>query len=120
MISFCISPVKTKGYSVFSNENIEANILIGPYITNEPQKIGRRLTSKFWETLLGRYVNHNNTPNSYLINDGNVMNLYSNCKIMIGEEIVCDYREVEIMVSVSEGTYYRSSFIQTIATNYGL
>jgi hypothetical protein len=119
MTSFCILSTKTKGDAVFSNEKIEPNVLINTYLTYIPQNVGRKLIEDVWETLLCRFVNHNDNPNTYMLKKNGVVNLYSNCIINIGDEIVSDYREVEKIINVSQGSYYKNSFNQTILTNYG-
>jgi hypothetical protein len=119
MTSFCIVATTTKGEAVFSNENIKRGTLIDTYLINTPQKVGRKLSDNIWETLLCRFVNHNDNPNTYMVEENGVVNLYSNCMINIGDEIVSNYREVEKMVNVSQGSYYRHTFNQTILMNYG-
>jgi hypothetical protein len=81
--------------------------------------VGRKLTENDWETLLGRFVNHNDNPNTYVIKENGVINLYSKIGISIGDEIVSDYREVEKILNVSQGSYYRDEFNQEILLNYG-
>lgn len=119
MIQYCIICTNSKGDGVFSNQQIEKDTFIGRHLTNVPTKLGRKLADGVWETVLGRYCNHSNQPNTYLKFEGDVYNIYASESIEIGDEIVVNYIKVAESLGLDSNTYIKDEFDNGIIKNYG-
>ena len=84
------------GNGVFTTEDIPNGIEIGVWCTKDSSKGVRYLYNegmecKWYETsILGRYCNHNNSPNTSILVNENELILISN-GILTGEEILTNY-----------------------------
>lgn len=85
------------GQGVFMNVELRGNsmdnytTIVGPAFkqtsqTGDPDQ-------DYTRTMLGKYVNHSNTPNLYLLEDGQVFYYATNEEILKGEELTIDYNE---------------------------
>ena len=117
--NFCLCICPIKHVCVFTNIEIKKDDVIGLYITEEKNQWGRPLKNNLNEHYLGRYCNHSNLPNSYIIQKENEYFLCANSNINIGEEITVDYKEAEIKMNEPYESYYRKYFVETKLSKFG-
>ncbi len=87
----------SRGIGIISSKIIPINTLIGNYFTKkEPITSESRLIYEGWiETNpLGRYLNHNRTPNCNLILNNDIIEIYTNREIYVFEELTVNYLDV--------------------------
>lgn len=87
----------SRGIGIISSKIIPLNTLVGNYFTKkEPITTESRLIYNGWiETNpLGRYLNHNRTPNCNLILNENTIEIYTNREIVVFEELTISYLDV--------------------------
>lgn len=87
----------TRGIGIISDKHISKDSYIGNYFSKiEPITLDSRLIYEGWvETNpLGRYINHNRTPNCDLLLDDNLIKIYSNKNINQFEELTINYLNV--------------------------
>ena len=87
----------SRGIGIISSKIIPFNTLVGNYFTKkEPITSESRLIYEGWiETNpLGRYLNHNRTPNCNLILNNDNIELYTNREISVFEELTVNYLDV--------------------------
>lgn len=120
-MSYSVLNTKYKGYGVFSDKVFLEGEIIGEYISNNENGVGKQLNNEMFESeVLGRYCNHNNEPNTNLVKmDNQSVFLIANETINVGDEITTNYLEVEDIIGVSRSTYYNKSFVNLKITNYG-
>jgi hypothetical protein len=120
-MSYSVQNTKYKGYGVFSDKVFLEGEIIGEYISNNENGIGKQLNNGMFESeVLGRYCNHDNEPNTKLVKiDNQSIFLIANETINVGDEITTNYLEVENIIGVSYSTYYNKSFLNLKITNYG-
>jgi hypothetical protein len=117
---FTLIVLSDKGTGVFSNIYFETEDLIGVYIENKPNRVGRKLTDILWETdPLGRFCNHSEHPNTSLVQTEAGYNLYANRPIDIGEEVTVSYHVVEYKLGRPKGEYYKAGFTDINYKNFG-
>jgi len=117
---FTLVVIQGRGTGVFSNVYLNAEDLVGIYIENKPNRIGRKLTDTLWETYpLGRFCNHSERPNTSLVQTEIGYNLYDNRPIDIGEEVTVSYHVVEYKLGRPKGEYYKVEFTDTNYKNFG-
>lgn len=105
---------KTRGVGIISNEEISSKNKIGNYFTKcEPITTQSRFIYDGWiETNpLGRYINHNKTPNCNLVKNGDVIEIHTNKKIKKFEEITINYLSVIELISLPQSLVDRYSII---------
>ena len=57
-----------KGVAVFTNKEYREEELVGKYLENTPNKLGRKISDELWESdILGRFCNHSEHPNTSLV-----------------------------------------------------
>jgi hypothetical protein len=105
---------KTRGIGMISIIPILKNTYIGNYlskteiITNQ----SRAIYDGWIETNpLGRYINHNSTPNCRLIKDENYIKLYSIRDIEKWEELTVDYLNMTKVINLPEQLIKKYSII---------
>ena len=117
---FTLIVLPEKGASVFSNTYFDIEDLVGVYLEDKPNKLGRQLTGTLWESnMLGRFCNHSERPNDTLVQTETAYNLYANRPIDKGDEITVSYHVVEFKLGRPRGEYYRPGFTEKIYTKYG-
>jgi len=117
---FTLIVLKDKGASVFSNVYFDTEELVGVYLENKPNKVGRRLTGTLWESdPLGRFCNHSERPNTTLVQTETGYNLYTNRPIDIGDEVTVSYHVVEYKLGRPRGEYYKPGFTEKVYSKYG-
>ncbi len=87
----------SRGIGIISSKIIPFNTLVGNYFTKkEPITNESRLIYEGWiETNpLGRYLNHNRTPNCNLILKNDIIQIYTNREISVFEELTVNYLDV--------------------------
>ncbi len=87
----------SRGIGIISSKIIPFNTLVGNYFTKkEPITNESRLIYEGWiETNpLGRYLNHNRTPNCNLILKNDTIQIYTNREISVFEELTVNYLDV--------------------------
>jgi hypothetical protein len=87
----------SRGIGIISSKVIPFNTLVGNYFTKkEPITNESRLIYEGWiETNpLGRYLNHNRTPNCNLILKNDTIQIYTNREISVFEELTVNYLDV--------------------------
>ncbi len=87
----------SRGIGIISSKVIPFNTLVGNYFTKkEPITNESRLIYEGWiETNpLGRYLNHNRTPNCNLILKNDIIQIYTNREISVFEELTVNYLDV--------------------------
>ncbi len=87
----------SRGIGIISSKVIPFNTLVGNYFTKkEPITNESRLIYEGWiETNpLGRYLNHNRTPNCNLILNNDIIEIYTNREISVFEELTVNYLDV--------------------------
>ncbi len=88
---------KSRGIGIISSISIPVDTFIGNYFTkSETISTESRLIYEGWvETNpLGRYLNHNRTPNCNLELDGDSIKIYTNRDINQFEELTINYLDV--------------------------
>lgn len=113
------SKKQDNGFGVFTNEIIEPNVLIGEIISDKRIDISRELALGYWETIIGRYINHNCNSNTIIKKEINSFYIISKEKIEIGDEIYVDYREIEALLNQPKGKFYNENFDNEKIKNYG-
>lgn len=116
---YVILNTEVKGKAVFAKEDIPASSLIGEYFKNFPNSIFKSNIFGFYDRELGRYCNHVNKTNTYVVKVEDGYDLYSNRLIKKGEEIGVSYLEMEQLSNVPKYTFYKNHFIPDILTNFG-
>lgn len=117
---FTLVVIQGRGTGVFSNVYFETEDLIGVYIENKPNRVGRKLTDTLWESdPLGRFCNHSERPNTTLVQTETGYNLYANRPIDIGEEVTVSYHVVEYKLDRPKGKYYKVGFTDVNYKNFG-
>ncbi len=117
---FTLIVIQGRGTGVFSNEYLNTEDLIGVYVENKPNKVGRKLTDTLWESdPLGRFCNHSERPNATLVQTETGYNLYANRPIDKGDEITVSYHVVEFKLGRPKGEYYKPGFTEKVYTKYG-
>ncbi len=117
---FTLIVIPEKGTGVFSNQYFDVEDLVGVYLENKPNKLGRQLADTLWESdPLGRFCNHSEHPNTTLVQTPTGYELYANRPIDRGDEITVSYHAVEYKLGRPKGEYYRSNFIEKDYTKYG-
>ena len=117
---FTLIILPEKGASVFSNTYFDIEDLVGVYLEDKPNKLGRQLTGTLWESnMLGRFCNHSERPNTSLVQTEVGYNLYANRPIDIGDEVTVSYHVVEYKLGRPKGEYYRVEFTDTNYKNFG-
>jgi len=117
---FTLVVIKGRGTGVFSNVYLNAEDLVGTYVENKPNRIGRKLTGTLWEAdPLGRFCNHSERPNATLVQTETGYNLYANRPIDKGDEITVSYHVVEFKLGRPKGEYYKPGFTDKIYTKFG-
>jgi hypothetical protein len=120
MNKFTLIVVLDKGAGVFSNVYFDTEELVGVYLENKPNRVGRRLTGTLWESdPLGRFCNHSERPNTTLVQTETGYNLYANRPIEIGEEVTVSYHVVEYKLERPRGEYFKTNFIAKDYKNFG-
>lgn len=87
----------SRGIGIISSKIIPFNTLVGNYFTKkEPITNESRLIYEGWiETNpLGRYLNHNRTPNCNLILKNDIIQIYTNREISVFQELTVNYLDV--------------------------
>lgn len=100
---YCLYNFKTRGIGVISNININADTLIGNYISkNEIISSQSRLIWDGWiETNpLGRYINHNSNSNLYCVKKNNIIQVYSKYEIDKDTELTVNYMEIIKLINL--------------------
>lgn len=119
-MSYRIVRTNKKGNCLFSNINFKSGDLIGDYITDIPNNIGKNIMKLgLWESEICRYVNHSFEPNSEIFGEGFLWKLYTIKDIKIGDEIVVDYIDVAKKLGLKEDIFYKPNFIEYNLTNFG-
>lgn len=77
---FIIKPSKIQGVGLYSDKNYNPNTLL--FTAIDKNKI---------VTYLGSKINHCNNPNTYLIKENNIWNVYSKIHINQGTELTINY-----------------------------
>lgn len=88
---------KTRGLGVITTEAIPKEFFIGSYMKKDiNQSSNSRLIYNGWvETNpLGRYINHNRNPNTFIKEVGDSLNLFSTEKIRSYSELTINYFDV--------------------------
>jgi hypothetical protein len=117
---FTLIVVQGRGTGVFSNEYLNTEDLVGVFLEDKPNKLGRRLTGTLWESnMLGRFCNHSERPNTSLVQTEVGYNLYANRPIDIGDEVTVSYHVVEYKLGRPKGEYYRAGFTDINYKNFG-
>jgi hypothetical protein len=117
---FTLIVLPDKGTGVFSNVYFEVEDLVGVYVENVPNRVGRKLTDSLWESdPLGRFCNHSERANTTLVQTRTGYNLYANRPIDKGEEVTVSYHVVEYRLQRPRGEYFKTSFIFKDYKNYG-
>ena len=117
---FTLIILPEKGPGVFSNVYFETEDLVGVYLEDKPNKLGRQLTGTLWESdTLGRFCNHSERPNTTLVQTKTGYNLYANRPIDIGEEVTVSYHVVEYKLERPRGEYFKTNFITKDYKKYG-
>lgn len=117
---FTLVVIQGRGTGVFSNVYFNTEDLVGVFIENTPNKIGRKLTGTLWESdPLGRFCNHSERPNTTLVQTETGYNLYANRPIDIGEEVTVSYHVVEYKLDRPKGNYYKAGFTDVNYKNFG-
>jgi hypothetical protein len=84
----------SRGVGIISSKIIPLNTLVGNYFTKKESITSEsRLIYEGWiETNpLGRYLNHNRTPNCNLILTNDIIEIYTNREISVFEELTVNY-----------------------------
>lgn len=100
---YCLYNFKTRGIGVISTININADTLIGNYISkNETISSQSRLIWDGWiETNpLGRYINHNSNSNLYCVKKNNIIQIYSKYEIDKDTELTVNYIEIIKLINL--------------------
>lgn len=100
---YCLYNFKTRGIGVISDININADTLIGNYISkNEIISSQSRLIWDGWiETNpLGRYINHNSNSNLYCVKKNNIIQVYSKYEIDKDTELTVNYMEIIKLINL--------------------
>jgi hypothetical protein len=109
-----------KGVTVFTNKEYREEELVGRYLENTPNKLGRKVSDELWESdILGRFCNHSEHPNTSLIKTETGYDLYANKSIEIGDEITVSYYAVEFKLNIPRGTYISPSFVNRDYKKFG-
>lgn len=111
MNSICFLKKQDNGFGVFTNEIIEPNVLIGEIISDKRIDISRELALGYWETIIGRYINHNCNSNTIIKKEINSFYIISKEKIEIGE--------IEALLNQPKGKFYNENFDNEKIKNYG-
>ena len=107
-----IKNIPKKGYSLFSKKDIDKNQVIGKVISKIQKNNGRELPNGFFETkIIGRYVNHSNSPNTKAKSKNDEYFLVSIKNIKKDQEITVDYGSIEKILGVEPGTFLFDWFI---------
>lgn len=96
---------KTRGVGIISNTQIIKDTYIGNCASKFETitKQSRMMNDGWVETKpLGRYINHNRTPNCKLILDGDFIKLYSIINIDMWEELTMNYFDMAHLLKLSE------------------
>lgn len=120
MSDYTILKQPEKGFCVFSNKKYYPGDYVGEYLTQTKNNIGRYVKGNFWETILGRYCNHSNDPNSTVILEKDVYFLIVIKPIDIGDEITLDYRVIEKLFLFDEGFFLNMDNIVPPLKKYGI
>ena len=101
---------KTRGIGVVTTAYIVKDTRIGIYLETTPKgtNIRRHIYNGWFETpLLGRYVNHSNTPNcTPLLLKSNIL-LNSICNILPNQEITINYFDIVSLINLPESELIR-------------
>ena len=118
---YSILDTKIKGKAVFATKVFVKDEFIGEYYKNTPIKEYPKNIYGWYDRELGRYCNHSNTPNTYVKETINLdgYDLYANCNINVGDEIVVDYVFMEILTNAPAGVFYKQYFNNIILKNFG-
>lgn len=101
---------KSRGVGVITTEIINENSFIGNYMMKDIRITSNsRLVYDGWiETNpIGRYLNHNITPNCFLKKIGNSLKLYSNKPIDEFTELTVNYFEVADRINLPTELYLK-------------
>jgi hypothetical protein len=96
---------KTRGIGIISNTKILKDTYIGNCASKfEPIRKESRLIYNGWIEInpLGRYINHNRTPNCKVIIDGDFIKLYSTIDIDMWEELTINYLDMGNLLEIPE------------------
>lgn len=119
MDSICFLKKQDNQFGVFANKIIEANELIGEIISDNKIDISRELAPGYWETIIGRYINHNCNSNTVIERKVNSFYIISNKRIEIGDEIYVNYKEIEMLLNQPNGRFFDETFSNNKTKNYG-
>lgn len=109
-----------KGVGVFTNKEYREEELVGKYLQNTPNKLGRKIIDGLWESdTLGRFCNHSERPNTTLVKTESGYDLYANRPIEIGDEVTVSYHVVEFKLGIPKGTHINPSFVNKDYKKYG-
>lgn len=106
--SFKVVEFRTRGKGLVTLDTIFPGHIVGLYLSKDLKPIveGRVLYDGWIEsTPIGRYVNHNNSPNCNVSLDGNNISLVSNDVIDYNEEITVNYLEVAELIDLPKDHY---------------
>lgn len=104
-MQYTVYRFKTRGVGIISNTQIIKDSYIGNCASKfEPITKENRVIYDDWvETNpLGRYINHNRTPNCKVILDGDFIKLYSMTNIDRWEELTINYLDMGRLLKIPE------------------
>lgn len=119
MYSICFLKKQNNEFGVFANEIIEPNEPIGEIISDKKIDISRELATGYWETIIGRYINHNCNSNTVIEKKLNSFYIISKERIDVGDEIYVNYKEIEILLNQPKGKFFDERFSNSRVKNYG-
>lgn len=96
---------KTRGLGVITTEALPKGFFIGSYMKkNINQSSNSRLIYNGWvETNpLGRYINHNRNPNTFIKEIGDSLNLISSQKLDAYSELTINYLDVAKILKIPQ------------------
>jgi hypothetical protein len=108
-----IGTIPNKGLSLISNKHIKKGEEIATILSNTPNEIGRKISGNndLWETKIGRYINHSNSPNTRASVKNDKVVIIAIKDIREGDEVTVNYGSLEDMLGVDKGTWLMDWFI---------
>ena len=119
-LNFTLIILPEKGTGVFTNRDYRQEELVGSYLENIPNKVGRQITDTLWESdTLGRFCNHSEKANTSLVKTESGFVLYANRDIEKGDELTVNYYAVEFKLGIPRGSNVSRAFVSKDYKKYG-
>lgn len=119
MSYYTILKTPQKGFCVFSNKVYLPGENIGVYLSPKKNEHGREIVENLWETILGRYCNHNLTPNTKIIQENDSFSIVAKDIINVGDEITTNYIDVSNLLNLDENRFLSEGMDVPQLFNYG-